>query len=255
MLRNLTPMKIIAILLFLRIPVLFMGVFGIISEDIALVMFLIFTYLFTAMFIEKYSGQLTDYFITPTSIIIFLLAPFFGILTMNDDPTAYIRAIIAIGLGYLLYKKNYFKSAKINKLEYNPLNILLLMIFIGTFIQIEKFFGLSDIRLQELGPKRFAYEFMFQISFAVASEEPLFRGMIMGEMLKRKIHPALIILTQGGIFWFSHIYYINTGLNFWIIHPILAIMLGVIAYKTKSITNSMAFHGVCNTLGSLFLRG
>ena len=55
MLRNLTPMKIIAILLFLRIPVLFMGVFGIISEDIALVMFLIFTYLFTAMFIEKYS--------------------------------------------------------------------------------------------------------------------------------------------------------------------------------------------------------
>lgn len=253
MLRNLTPMKIIAILLFLRIPVLFMGVFGIISEDIALVMFLIFTYLFTAMFIEKYSGQLTDYFITPTSIIIFLLAPFFGILTMNDDPTAYIRAIIAIRLVYVLYKKNYFKSTKINKSEYNPLNILLLLIFIGIFIQLEKYIGLSDIRLSELEPRRFVYEFMFQISFAVASEEPLFRGMMMGEMLKRKFRPALAILIQGGIFWFGHIYYINTGLNFWIIHPILAIMLGVIAYKTKSITNSMVFHGMVNSLGSLFL--
>ncbi len=96
--------------------------------------------------------------------------------------------------------------------------------------------------------------FAFQLSFAAVSEEPLFRGIMMGEMIKRKTPPAVAIGIQGGIFWFSHIYYANTGLNFWVLHPIISIMLGILAYKGKSITNSMLFHGVGNTLGSLFLR-
>lgn len=252
--KKLSPLGFVLILLFLRIPLLFMGVYGIISETFSQVVFLVFTYLFTAIFIEKYSDKLEKYFITPSSVIIFILAPFLGIISSSGEPITYIKAIIAGVLGYFLYKKGYFLKIKINKSVYNKRNILLLLVFLSIFIGMENYLGYANINLFKIEPTEFIQTFIFQISFAAVSEEPLFRGIMMGEMLKRKIHPALAILLQGGIFWFGHLYYINTGLNFWIIHPIMAIMLGIIAYKAKSITNSMVFHGICNTLGSLFLK-
>lgn len=254
MTKNQTPILFIIILLFLRIPLLFLGSFGVISKDLSLVIYLLFTYLFTAIFIGKYTDNLKQYYITPTSLIIFLTAPILGILTMSFDPTVYLRGIISLILGGYLIKKGYFKFEKLNKLEYKLSNLLLFIAFIFAFILFNKYVLGKNIDLFKINFFEFIDTFAFQLSFAAVSEEPLFRGIMMGEMIKRKTPPAVAIAIQGGIFWLSHIYYANTGLNFWVLHPIISIMLGILAYKGKSITNSMLFHGVGNTLGSLFLR-
>lgn len=154
MTKNQRPILFIVILLFLRIPLLFLGSFGVISKDLSLVIYLLFTYLFTAIFIGKSTDNLEQYYITPASLIIFLVAPILGILTMPFDPTVYLRGIIPLILG--------------------------------------------------------------------------------GYLIKRETPPAVAIAIQGGIFWFAHIYYANTGINFWILHPVISIMLGILAYKGKA---------------------
>ncbi len=106
MTKNQTPILFIIILLFLRIPLLFLGSFGAISQDISLVIYLLFTSLFTAIFIGKYTDNLEQYYITPTSLIIFLTAPILGILTMPFDTTVYLRGIISLILGGYLIKKD-----------------------------------------------------------------------------------------------------------------------------------------------------
>ena len=254
MTKNQRPILFIVILLFLRIPLLFLGSFGVISKDLSLVIYLLFTYLFTALFIGKYVDNLEQYYITPTSLIIFLAAPILGILTMPFDPIVYLRGIISLILGGYLIKREYFKFEKFNKLEYRLSNLLVFIAFIFAFILLNKYVLGKNLDLFKINSYEFLDTFAFQLSFAPVSEEPLFRGIMMGEMIKRKTPPAVAIAIQGGIFWFAHIYYANTGLNFWVLHPIISIMLGILVYKGKSITNSMLFHGLVNTLGSLFLR-
>lgn len=51
----------------------------------------------------------------------------------------------------------------------------------------------------------------------------------------------------GNVFLFGHIYYIDTGIKFWIIHPLLALLLGMLVWKTKSISHTMMLHSSINT--------
>lgn len=251
--KSITPIGTLLILLFLRIPVLFMGTFGIIPEEISLVVFLVVTYLVTAVFIVNYKNELCNYNITRSSVMVFLLAPIFSIMTMEDDPTGYLKSLISIVALIALNSKGYFKSSENKKFKF--INIILVLISIGIFIFLQKYILNKSIDVRAINLSEFMSTFFFQISFAAVSEEPLFRGLIMGELMKKDIHPFFIILIQGGIFWLSHIYYINTGLNFWIIHPVVSILLGVVAYYGKSITNSMVLHGLLNTIGNVLHAG
>lgn len=84
-------------------------------------------------------------------------------------------------------------------------------------------------------------------------EEPLFRGFFWGYLNKYKLSDITICIIQTLLFWGGHINYIDTGLNFWIWHPITAFLLGLIIVKTKNIAYSLGAHALVNTIVQIFI--
>ena len=93
---------------------------------------------------------------------------------------------------------------------------------------------------------------LFQLSFAAVMEEPLFRGFLWGSFRQMGIQEGLVCVIQAVLFWLAHIYYYNTGINFWVVIPIGSLVLGLVILKTKSTSYSMATHALINSLGDVF---
>jgi len=89
----------------------------------------------------------------------------------------------------------------------------------------------------------------YQIGYAAVSEEPVFRGFLWGTLRKSGWRDGWIWLFQAGLFLLAHLYYINTmPISFWIIVPVGGLVLGWLAWRSRSIATSMAAHGVMNGL-------
>lgn len=94
------------------------------------------------------------------------------------------------------------------------------------------------------------FDFPYQLGYAAASEEPLFRGFLWGWLRQRRWQGHWIWLFQAGLFMLSHIYYITRlPYSFWIIVPVGALVMGWVAWRSRSIAASMAAHATLNSLG------
>lgn len=99
----------------------------------------------------------------------------------------------------------------------------------------------------------FITRFMTQITNAAIFEEPFFRGILWGYLRKKKWKEIYICLFQSGLFMLGHIYYINSiPFSFWIFVPLSGLVLGLLAWRSRSIATSMFAHGIINSL-SYFL--
>lgn len=254
------PIVIILILFALRYPLLFLGEKEVVPTEFAYVIYLCATYLFSGIFIYINRSELEKYNITNISVLIFLFAPIMAIIMGNDyDPTLWIRFIISVVLGLLMFsKRNCILKGDKKSVRTIIINItftIVLCIVIPILIHIIR--GSPKIDLTALSPEAVRFNikemWFFQLSSASISEEPLFRGFFWGYMKKRGIKDIWVCLMQVMLFWFGHIYYIDTGINFWIVHPLAALLLGMLVWKTKSITYTMIFHSCINTFSD-YLR-
>jgi len=92
-----------------------------------------------------------------------------------------------------------------------------------------------------------------QLSTAAALEEPLFRGFLWGELRERGWREERIWLFQALLFTLGHIYYLGTAnLSLFVIVPLGALILGLAAWRSRSIGTSMLIHGISNSLGGNF---
>lgn len=90
----------------------------------------------------------------------------------------------------------------------------------------------------------------YQISYAAINEEPVFRGFLWGYLRKVGWRELWIWLFQGLLFVLAHLYYIKSApISFWFIVPLIALVTGWLAWRSRSIATSMAAHGVMNGLG------
>jgi membrane protease YdiL (CAAX protease family) len=78
------------------------------------------------------------------------------------------------------------------------------------------------------------------------AEEFFFRGLLLGDLLKGKVHPAIAIIVTGFIFAIGHAYYENT-LAIWA----LGSFLGYLYYVSGSLWLPIAAHFANNFLGVL----
>lgn len=93
-------------------------------------------------------------------------------------------------------------------------------------------------------------DFPYQVGYAAVSEEPLFRGFLWGYLRKWKWRETWIWLFQAGLFMFSHIYYVTRNpISFWIMVPAGALVLGWLAWRSRTLAASMAAHGMVNATG------
>jgi membrane protease YdiL (CAAX protease family) len=90
--------------------------------------------------------------------------------------------------------------------------------------------------------------FLYQLGYAAVTEEPLFRGFLWGYLRNLGWREVWIWLFQAGLFWLSHFYYFSRmPISFWLV-PIGALILGALAWRSRSIATSMAAHAAMNGL-------
>ena len=95
--------------------------------------------------------------------------------------------------------------------------------------------------------------FIYQIGYAAVSEEPLFRGFLWGFLKKLNWREHWIWLFQAGLFTFAHIFDLRSApISFWVIVPVCSLVLGWLAWRSRTIASSLAAHGMMNATGYAF---
>jgi membrane protease YdiL (CAAX protease family) len=101
-------------------------------------------------------------------------------------------------------------------------------------------------------PMRVLPSIVYQLGYAAAYEEPIFRGLLWGYLRLKGWKDAWILLLQAGLFWLGHSYYIGKApFSFWVLLPAAGLLFGLLAWRSRSIATSMAAHGVINGTGML----
>lgn len=92
--------------------------------------------------------------------------------------------------------------------------------------------------------------FLYQIGYAAVSEEPLFRGILWGMLRKVGWHNTLIWLVQAALFVLGHVFYFGVfPMSFWIVVPVGSLILGGLAWRSRTIASSIGAHAISNALG------
>ncbi len=95
--------------------------------------------------------------------------------------------------------------------------------------------------------------FIYQIGYAAVPEEPLFRGFLWGGLEKSNWRGVWIWLFQAVLFTMAHIYTLPVyPLSFWVIIPVFSLVLGWLAWRSRTVASSMAAHGIMNATGYAF---
>ena len=93
-------------------------------------------------------------------------------------------------------------------------------------------------------------EFIFQLGYAAVTEEPLFRAFLWVHLQKTGWKPIWIWLFQAGLFMLGHIYYLTSHpFSFWVDVPLAALVLGGLAWRSRTISSSLSAHAAMNTFG------
>jgi hypothetical protein len=256
---------LLAGLLFLRLPFLG-GIAFFARPDWLDPAFQIGTYLLTACLIWWERDRLVDFHIDKLALgIIILFKPIqtiiLSILGLNELPLAFPNLpslalwIISFGL-FLALWLSHSPLPKLSKLSWGWFGVGILVGLITILItaypmslQIDKnqIYGKLDILailLQSSG------NFFYQLGYAAATEEPLFRAFLWGYLYKAGWKTIWIWLFQAGLFMLGHIYYITKDpISFWFIVPLGGLTLGALVWRSKTISSSLAAHATVNAFG------
>ncbi len=117
------------------------------------------------------------------------------------------------------------------------------------------------LRIQDIVPvpslaASTAVAFFYQIGFAAVSEEPLFRGFLWGYLRRLGWREPWVWLGQALLFMLAHIYFINAlHAQFWAAVPAAALILGLFAWRSRSIAPGMLAHAAYNAGAYVILLG
>lgn len=88
----------------------------------------------------------------------------------------------------------------------------------------------------------------WNLSYVAIGEEPIFRGFLWGVLKNHKLKDTHILVVQGVLFWISHYKYWNNPLVFWGSLPLFSLLLGFLAWKSKSIFPPLIAHALYNAV-------
>ncbi len=265
---NSVTFLLIASLLFLRLPFLAGVTYWLKTRPNWLEpAFEIGTYLLTAVLIWWERDRLLDFHVDGLALtIIILLKPIETILRAFGgwdksglafpNPLGLTFWAIAVGLFIALRaSRTQFPKIQLSQLRWFAVGIVIgavqaaLLGYPASF-QVQEICRLQRPNLVPILVQTIP-GFIYQLGYAAVTEEPLFRGFLWGYLRKARWKEVWIWLFQALLFCLSHIYYLDRApISFWIIVPMGALVLGLVAWRSRSIAASMATHGCANELAS-----
>lgn len=264
---SLLTWALIGALLFLRIPFL-AGLRIILGNPSPLWLEEVFeagTFLLTAILIWVERERLGDFHIPPLALALILvfkpLVPVFEwLMGLRGSPTSFPQPLsfmyLAIVLGLLAaLRRAGWKWQPVAKPEWKWLGWglaaglgLLALLSFPTAFSIRTLGGSFEVPLA-------AWLTSFlripqQLGYAAITEEPLFRGFLWGALRKSGWKDGAILVFQALLFMLGHAYYIQqVPLSFWVVVPVGGLVLGWLAWRSRSIASSMAAHAMLNAFG------
>lgn len=97
---------------------------------------------------------------------------------------------------------------------------------------------------------------LIQMTNAAVFEEPLFRGFLWGYLRRWRWPNGLIWLFQAALFTLGHVYYLKKEAFLpWLIRMMLpSLVIGLVAWRARSIFASMVTHGMVNASGDMLMH-
>lgn len=244
-------------LLFLRFPFLILSAYGIgpLSMEIADHYFEYGTYLLTALTILVCRNSLEKYHIDLPALVLFLIAPtlkLIGLYQISSDgkgaANPWVDIVFSILLLFALIR--WHPNAK--KRSAREILLWLLAALAASFClgivcgKVRMCYGAA---YQNEWPVSFLLgTFGYQLGYAAAIEEPLFRGFLWGFLAEKGWKETVIWLFQAALFTLGHIHYLGTyNLTLFVAVPVGALVLGLLAWKSRSIATSMVAHAFGNS--------
>ena len=253
-------------LLFLRFPWIILGrVFAPAYSIQISVIFEVGTCLLTFLLTFLERKRLMEYHIDGLALILLLGAPVAVLIGSKTGgyalPGQEIKAVFAVVLLVTLL----IRRPELSKRSAAQTGIQIgAAILAGAVLAILSGF-LSSFQLQETidlsalpSVGRLLYGVLYQLDYAAAAEEPLFRGFLWGGLRRYGWKDHWIWLFQAFLFAAGHVYYVGVyNISAFLLVPLASMALGLIAWKTRSVGSSMIVHGIVNgfgnTLAYLFL--
>jgi len=230
-------------LLFLRIPYLtLIAALFVPSPWWLFFSFAIGTYVLTAFLIWWERERLREFWFDLVSAIIFLCQNF----------------MFPVGIG--LFVTMFRRKARFPKPSFSLARWALTGALLAILVQI--FFALNHINPPQQragGPATLAFLFsavLIQMVNAAVWEEPLFRGFLWGYLRMARWKNVWIWLFQAGLFTLSHVYYLREEpFLTWLLRLMIpSLLLGLVAWRARSISASMVTHGFLNASGDLLMH-
>lgn len=249
-------------LLVLRIPFLTgIALFSKISPPWLEPIFSNSTFLLTAVLIWWERKRLEEFHIGYGSLGIFILGPIiFSILlkvmSFSSTPQNYLsipwlQIVIALSLlAALIVKRPNLQKVTVKSVIWIIVSVVIGLV-IGALYGYVNSVVFPTQRGSAVTFPLFIFMFVRQITWAAALEEPLFRGFLWGYLKKAGWKDIWICFFQSGLFLVSHAYYITVNPIIFINVFIAAFILGLVAWKSRSIANSMTVHGLFNSVGDI----
>ena len=254
-------LALLAALLVLRFPFLMAGNL-LLDSELVMSIYLDGTYLCSALLIAHQRQRLTLSNITAEAVWLFLAMPFASAavnLTFYTWATGQgghwspVQMVTAAALGYYLWKTGDARLIRQEKHRFCVWMALTVAVAAGAAVLYDLPNSatppVATARITTLGALC-----IYQMGTAALAEEPLFRGFMWGTLRQLGCTDLVICFIQGALFAVGHLYYLfSAPYSFWVLVPTAALLLGVIAWRSRSILFSMIAHAILNGLGE-FLR-
>jgi membrane protease YdiL (CAAX protease family) len=258
----LIPLLLLGGLLIIRFPIVIGVKFALLPITYEQMVTILFdgSYVLAAILIWCERERLSEFHLGLGSLLIFVVTPLAKpIIYKILNPYvpyrltfSWVQIVVSLSLVMaLLVGKTPLRAWKIDKM----------IIWSAIGISVGLFVGVGNGYLASLQTPRtsteatlplLAYLFVTQLSNAAIAEEPLFRGFLWGYLRHLNWKEHWVWLFQAGLFMLGHIYYFNQyPLSFWVIVPFDALILGLLAWKSRSIGTSMISHGLFNSVADI----
>jgi len=153
-------------------------------------------------------------------------------------PLGWAAPLISIYL-FILFKKREYEFVNTGLSFQRIITIIAIGFFLVLFI-----LGLSDITKLRWEVHQSITDMPF-----VLVEEVIFRGLLWMFLKNLNWSEPKIVGLQAILFWLAHAYFMFTDpIFFWIITPIVSILLGIIVWRFRSLTISTVAHTLLNLL-------
>lgn len=223
------------------------------------------TYLLTGIFIYLKRDRLREYHITAGALWIILLSPLVVPFThwvfgtpLFVEPLWWRWSFVLIWPQIILafiFLYVYFRNRESFRLSGDKYRWVAVAVPIGVITGVllqylVKRNGISDP--YPLSMPILTTLFISQVGLAGVLEEPLFRGFLWGYLKQRNVPEIWIWLVQTLLFGLAHIYHLQRRPSyFWVLVPVAGLVMGYVAWRSRSIVTSMIVHGFINTIAWL----